>query len=55
MNLVIQKKIRLSCKIGNWQTALKHCLELLLQEKIAGQRTSRGWIFWVNGVRDVEG
>jgi len=40
--------IRVACKIGNWNTALKHCLELLLQEKINGQKTSKSWIFWIN-------
>ena len=40
--------IRVSCAIGNWNTALKHCLELLLAKQIEGQRTSNGWIFWTN-------
>ncbi|MEJ2271018.1 MAG: hypothetical protein P8X91_00710 [Candidatus Bathyarchaeota archaeon] len=40
--------IRVECKIGNWNTALKHCLELLLQERINGQKTSKSWIFWIN-------
>jgi len=39
-------KIRVACDIGNWNTALKHCLELLVDGKINGQRTSKGWIFW---------
>lgn len=39
-------KIRVACKIGNWNTALKHCLELLVDGKINGQRTSKGRIFW---------
>lgn len=40
------EKIRVACNIGNWNTALKHCLDLLLQEKIQGQKTSKGWVFW---------
>jgi hypothetical protein len=40
--------IRASCKIGNWNTALKHCLELVLSKQIKGERTSNGWIFWIN-------
>jgi len=40
------EKIRISCGIGNWNTALKHCLELLIQGRIKGQKTSKGWIFW---------
>jgi hypothetical protein len=39
-------KIRVACRIGNWNTALKHCLELMLDGQINGQRTSKGWIFW---------
>ncbi len=40
------EKIRVACQIGNWNTALKHCLDLLLQGKIRGQKTSKGWVFW---------
>jgi len=40
------EKIRVSCEIGNWNTAMKHCLELLVDGRINGQRTSKGWIFW---------
>ena len=40
------EKIRTKCGIGNWNTALKHCLELLLEGKIKGRKTSKGWIFW---------
>lgn len=42
------ENIRVACGIGNWNTALKHCLELLLQGKIRGQKTSKSWIFWVD-------
>jgi len=40
------ENIRTAAKIGNWNTALKHCLELFVDGKINGQRTSKGWIFW---------
>jgi hypothetical protein len=40
--------IRISCGIGNWNTALKHCLELVLSKQIQGKRTSNGWIFWIS-------
>jgi len=40
------EKIRTACGIGNWQTALKHLLELHSQGSIQGQRTTKGWIFW---------
>jgi hypothetical protein len=41
------EKIRLDSGIGNWETALKHCLELLIAGRIKGQKTSKSWIFWV--------
>ena len=41
------EKIRTNCKIGNWNTALKHCLELKLEGKIQAQKTSKSWIFWI--------
>jgi len=40
------EKIRTACGIGNWNTALKHCLELYSQGSIQGQKTTRGWVFW---------
>lgn len=40
------EKIRTACGIGNWNTALKHCLELHAQGTIQGQRTTKGWVFW---------
>ncbi len=40
------EKIRVASDIGNWQTALKHCLELQYERKIQGIKTSKSWIFW---------
>jgi hypothetical protein len=42
------EKIRVACKIGNWQTAMKHCLELLYEGKIQGTKTTKSWVFWAN-------
>ena len=42
------EKIRIACGIGNWNTALTHCLDLLIQGKIKGQKTSKSWIFWTH-------
>jgi len=42
------EKIRRNCGIANWNTALKHCLELLIQNKIKGEETSKGWLFWIH-------
>jgi hypothetical protein len=41
------EKIRMEAGIGNWNTALKHCLELLIARKICGIKTSKSWVFWV--------
>jgi hypothetical protein len=41
------EKIRVHVGIGNWQTALKHCLELYIDGKIRGQKTSKSWVFWI--------
>lgn len=41
------EKIRVDAGIGNWNTALKHCLELLIAKKISGQKTSKSWVFWI--------
>jgi predicted Zn-ribbon and HTH transcriptional regulator len=41
------EKIREACGIGNWNTALKHCLELVLENKISGVKTSKSWVFWI--------
>ena len=42
------EKIRVEAGIGNWNTALKHCLELLISKKICGIKTSKSWVFWVD-------
>ena len=40
--------IRRTAGIGNWGTALSHCLELLYFGKIRGQKASNGWTFWMH-------
>jgi hypothetical protein len=42
------EKIRVACKIGNWEVALRHCLELLFDKRIQGTKTSKSWVFWAN-------
>jgi uncharacterized protein (DUF1697 family) len=41
------EKIRTDVGIGNWNTALKHCLELVIAKKISGQKTTKSWVFWI--------
>ena len=48
------EKIRTACGIGNWNTALTHSLDLLIQGKIEGQKTSKGWIFWTQQETQLE-
>lgn len=47
------EKIRIAAGIGNWNTALKHCLELMLNGKIDGQKTSKSWVFWCKSKLEV--
>jgi hypothetical protein len=39
------EKIRVACGIGNWETALKHCLELGISGRIEAVKTSKSWVF----------
>jgi len=47
------EKIRTACNIGNWNTCLKHCLELYVQGKIRGHKTSKSWVFWIESGDDL--
>jgi hypothetical protein len=47
------EKIRTEVGIGNWNTALKHCLELLIAKKINGMKTSKSWVFWIEAKPEV--
>jgi FtsZ-binding cell division protein ZapB len=40
------ENVRVQAGISNWQTSLKHLLELVVQGKINGEKTSKSWIFW---------
>ena len=48
------EKIRTDVGIGNWNTALKHCLELIIVKKIKGIKTSKSWVFWAVTNEEVE-
>jgi len=47
------ENVRVRAGIGNWQTALKHLLELTLEGAIKGEKTSKSWIFWGSNAREV--
>jgi hypothetical protein len=38
--------VRTRAGLSNWESTKALLLELLLEEKVAGCRTARGWIFW---------
>ena len=42
------EQVRTVCGIRSRNAALKLCLELLTEGKIKGQKTSKGWIFWIH-------
>lgn len=48
------EKIRIESEIGHWTTTLKNCLELMIDKKICGIKTSKSWVFWTekNGATD---
>ena len=48
------EKIRTTCGIGHWNTALNYCLELMLEGRINGRQTSKGWIFWVHSEKQLQ-
>ena len=38
--------IRKNIKISHWSACLSNLLELIIEGKISGQKTSKGWVFW---------
>ena len=42
------ENVKTRAGIGNWNTAHKHLLQLVIEGKICGQKTSHGWIFWID-------
>jgi hypothetical protein len=41
------ENIRLRTGLKNWESTKSILLELVLQGTILGQKTSKGWIFWI--------
>lgn len=42
------ENIREQTGLKNWESTKSILLEMVLQGSILGQRTTKGWIFWVN-------
>ena len=47
------ENIRVQAGIANWQTALKHLLELKIEGKIEGIKTSKSWVFWMKNAKGI--
>ena len=43
------ENVRLKTGLKNWESTKSILLELVLQGTILGEKTTRGWIFWVDG------
>jgi hypothetical protein len=41
------ENVRSGAGLKNWESTKSILLEMVLQEKIHGQKTTKGWIFWV--------
>lgn len=39
------ENVRVRAGIANWQTALKHLLELRIEGQIEGEKTTKSWVF----------
>ena len=42
------ENVRSKAGLRNWESTKSILLEMVLQGKISGQRTTKGWIFWIN-------
>jgi hypothetical protein len=42
------ENVRLKTGLKNWESTKSILLELVIQGRILGQKTTKGWIFWLN-------
>ena len=42
------ENVRLQSGLKNWESTKSILLEMVLQGNIAGQKTTKGWIFWID-------
>jgi len=45
------ENVRNRSGLKNWESTKALLLELVLQGTIMGEKTTKGWIFWVEGTR----
>ncbi len=43
------ENVRLKAGLKNWESTKAMLLELVLQGRIEGQKTTKSWIFWIRG------
>jgi len=41
------ENVRLQTGLKNWESTKSILLEMVLQGSIAGEKTTKGWIFWL--------
>jgi len=42
------ENVRLQTGLKNWESTKSILLEMVLQGRIAGEKTTKGWIFWLD-------
>ena len=42
------ENVRLQTGLKNWESTKSILLEMVIQGRIAGQKTTKGWIFWLD-------
>jgi hypothetical protein len=42
------ENVRLQSGLKNWESTKSILLEMVLQGSIAGEKTTKGWIFWLD-------
>ena len=42
------ENVRLQTGMKNWESTKSILLEMVIQGRIAGQKTTKGWIFWLD-------
>ena len=42
------ENVRMQTGLKNWESTKSILLEMVLQGSIAGEKTTKGWIFWLD-------
>jgi hypothetical protein len=44
------ENVRAGAGLKNWESTKALLLEMVIQGNVVGQKTTKGWIFWVNPI-----